>query len=449
MLIAKGVTPIAAENCDIIQTVDDIKIETTDVNQIFTAIKKDFEEIRASGYGVSKYEAHLIISSSKVPNCDLVDLPGLLVVPQDENEPNTLPAVVTELVSTYLRVPNCIVLAMVNANAKERQSPSVALLRKIPPTFLIKCLSMPDLALRFDHTNPTHILMDQLKGINTLLKADIVVCVKNNFNGTFDEQADHEMKFFNKHFTVDEMKELDCKLGIKALLQHISDLSEKVNRDEFKTNVSTNYQQQLKHYVNEEIKLGAVLTSSDIAAIVVRELFSTKKLNELFDKVWKECHYIIPLKVFDKRGKLDYNTYCNHFKSIMIQSFNKLFDDQTNYMLHRFKVFQFELIQFFSERFDILLPQILQSWQHIQNYLNNSFMTVVSYKPEMWQHGTANCLIQDFFLQLMEVKEETNLQQMLEMILTTFSCLEDNATTETRQHIQDKIIAIQNILKKL
>ena len=122
---------------------------------------------RANGKlaGIINDELSIEIISHQVPNLTLVDLPGIFGA-RYENEPMDVKKLTKKLVEKYLVMPHTIVLAILPANERIRNSAAMHLLQKhnkVEQT--IGVLTKADLAYNQSHPNdPYYALKEKLEG---------------------------------------------------------------------------------------------------------------------------------------------------------------------------------------------------------------------------------------------------------------------------------------------
>jgi hypothetical protein len=439
-------------------------LETRDATTILQALETDFEEIKSSQLGIDKTEGYLWIWSSTVPNVNLIDLPGLMHVARLD-EPGVLPLLIRELVLMYLQKPHCIVLAIMDANTFERQSPIAGLLRQTKPKNLIKVLTKPDLAVRMDDYDKMGEFVQRLMGTDVLIDSTFTVSIKSNYTQEgFDGTTDNEMKFFQDHLGLERFTLLKSKLGIHSLLTHISNLSETTTRKNWTLTESKRYQIECDNYENQLKSLGPILDSKQIASEITSRLFqipktndiviSTRKLEELLCIAWDAADYPVPgSSIFEFWHPSDCPTlpivkFLHKFEYYLLREIDTIF---SVLQLFRFKKFQTELKLALSKRFKEQQVEFEAQWVRLECHLWNSRDVDSAFSDENWSRAAKCCLVQKVLAKLLNRNNHqfTSLGSVMQSFFSQFSNEEDLETIRIRTDISKKLDAIQGILKLL
>eukprot|EP00928_Gymnodinium_smaydae_P031141 TRINITY_DN22958_c1_g4_i1.p1 TRINITY_DN22958_c1_g4~~TRINITY_DN22958_c1_g4_i1.p1 ORF type:complete len:910 (-),score=203.84 TRINITY_DN22958_c1_g4_i1:78-2807(-) len=103
-----------------------------DFDAIRAEIERDTARVCGSQQGVSHEAIVLKISSPKVVDLTVIDLPGMTRVPVGD-QPEDIELKIRELILSYVTRPNCLVLAVVPANADLATSDALAIAREVDP----------------------------------------------------------------------------------------------------------------------------------------------------------------------------------------------------------------------------------------------------------------------------------------------------------------------------
>jgi hypothetical protein len=438
------------------------EIETNDDQVILNALEKDFEEIKASKVGIDKTEGILWIFSSTVPNVNLVDLPGLMHVAHLD-EPGILPGLVTDLVSSYVQKPNSIIMAIMDSNTRERQSPTAGVLRKLKPKEIIKVLTKPDLAIRVDDLDKMGEFVQHLNGVDVLIESTYTVSLKSNFTSQgFDGTVANEMKFFQDNLGMERFESLKSKLGIHALMHHISNLSETASRKDWTIQESKRYKDELTKYQLQLAALGPVLNSKQIASVISQFLFAKPigvgsdipqilpvfktKLEEILWNSWLNMEYKIPgSSILETYKKLEVEDFLDTFQADLLQEIDGLFSNLEK-KLFRFEKFKTDLHYSLGQIFQKQKPCFVERWTRMEAHLWNSHNANAAYSEDNWGRAAICCVIQCVLQVMSEFTDSDTLESIMQGFFSQFSNVEDASTCKLRTDIMEKIEAIQNIL---
>jgi hypothetical protein len=422
-------------------------LETQSDLAVCTAIQQDFDSIRDSGVGIAEAEGTLTLYSHIYPNCDLVDLPGMMIVSQTD-EPSSLPGLVKALIMKYMKVPKCIVLAIIDSNVKERQSPTVGLLKETKPSLLIKVLTKPDLAIRREEKDPMLNLTNQLNNVGVMVQADLIVSVKNNFNGNFEEIGQDEMAFFQNNLSDQAFQGLKPRLGMQALLSHISNLSENSTRHGWKQSESVRYAKELKQFKTELASLGAKFSSADIATILVEKVFKAKLLNIIY-ATFDAQHKQLPTDVLSDEAEFDFETFYFDVLQRLIEAVQKEFLE-SSHQLFRFQTFLDEFTTKITERWKECRADVLARWQELYHALMLHHDIDCNYAVESWQKAACCCLVQKFFFKLDKISMPNDtIYGVAQRFMQKFSDEENEAVRHKRIMLTKQIGTVKDILKML
>jgi GTPase SAR1 family protein len=425
-------------------------IETNDDNVILKALEMDFETIKTSQAGIAKEEGELTIYGSHFPSCDLVDIPGMMIVSQTD-EPSLMPTLVKDLVLKAIQVPNSIILAIIDANTRERQSPTIGLLKQTKTDLtIIKVFTKPDLAIRPEEEDEMGEFVNHLNNIDVLLPSERVVSLKSNYalNPNYQLIAENEEKFFMENLGLSRYNELKAKLGIRSLLSIISSLSEKSCREAWKLEETKRYQTDLDNYLLQVELLGTEYDSQEIASFIVNHLFSKPRLVELMDTAWIDSKFTFNVpSILDDRTEIFIVQFVEIFKKLFLHEINIIFNDPIT-KLNRFSKFKTDLIQSVEAIFKANIPELETRWQELSNFLNNLHDSQPSFNNWSWKHSACCCLAQTILMKLAIVKN-SKLQDGFLDYFSQFDHVENDATLQTRCDLMKKIEALQNILTML
>ncbi len=440
------------------------QLETSNDVEILTALEADFETIKTTQLGVDKEEGFLWIWSSTVPNVNLIDLPGLMHVAHLD-EPGVLANLVKELVLSYIQKPNSIVLAIMDSNTRERQSPTVGLLRQVDPKMMIKVLTKPDLAIRMDDFDKMGEFVNHLNGEDVLIHSTFIVSLKSNYTlEGFDGTIRNEKKFFQDNLGLERFESLKSKLGIHALLDHISNLSEITYRKNWMILETRRYQTDLDNYQKQLQSLGPIFDSSQIASLIIVHLFhipitqsiqmtpQLSKLELIMQHAWDDINYHVPSNsVFEIMPETLDNppigTFLTRFESRLFQEIECLFSDPL-YKLFRFKKFKREMKIEISNQIKEKKFDFESQWTQLECHLWNSRNSLDQFDTKNWARA-AKCYLVQKILGKFSNTMHTSLEAVFQEFLSQFSNEEDFDTGRIRTDITQKLNTIQTILKLL
>src|SRR3990167_2972704 len=127
-------------------------------------MKKAVETQNQSVTGIIHDELIIEIVSEAVPNLSLVDLPGIFGA-RYENEPEDVKTKTKKLVEKYLQMPHTLVLAILPANERIRNSPAMHLIQKFgKEKQTIGVLTKSDLSYHKEKEDPYSPLKEKLDG---------------------------------------------------------------------------------------------------------------------------------------------------------------------------------------------------------------------------------------------------------------------------------------------
>mmetsp|Transcript_35511 Transcript_35511/g.40338 ORF Transcript_35511/g.40338 Transcript_35511/m.40338 type:complete len:731 (+) Transcript_35511:178-2370(+) len=191
----------------------------SDFGKIKQEIVNETNRLLGDTKNISSTPIRLKITSPKVVDLTLVDLPGLTKIPV-EGQPPDIELQIRDIVLQYISVPNAIILAITAANTDLANSDSLRLARDVDPNGyrtvgVVSKLDLVDLDSQ---------IMDVLQGKLYPLKKGYagVMCrspADITAKKTVQEGLSAEQDFLNSHTLFSHMKD---KLGIPSLAKLLS-----------------------------------------------------------------------------------------------------------------------------------------------------------------------------------------------------------------------------------
>jgi dynamin 1-like protein len=171
----------------------------------FKDIRTEIEEETRRMVGINKKQAitnspiRLRITSPRVPNLTMVDLPGMTKVPVGD-QPKDIENQIRDLLLQYIANPNAIILAVTPANSDIATSDAIQLSRAVDPKGdrTVGVLTKVDLMDKGTHAG------DMLMGRVVSLKLGFVGVINRSQKDIHDDKAMEdaradEIKFFREH----------------------------------------------------------------------------------------------------------------------------------------------------------------------------------------------------------------------------------------------------------
>lgn len=170
----------------------------------FLAIRREIEleteRVAGSNKGISKVPIQLRISSPRLLNLTLVDLPGITKIPVGEQPPD-IEMQTRQLILEHISKPNSIILAVTPANSDLVNSDALKIAREVDPTGLRTIGVLTKLDLMDSGTHAADILMNRAAfrlrlgfvGVVNRSQHDI------NINKPIAEALRQEADFFKSH----------------------------------------------------------------------------------------------------------------------------------------------------------------------------------------------------------------------------------------------------------
>lgn len=214
----------------------------TDFDKICKEIEDETDRCTGSNKGISPVPINLRIFSPHVLNLTLIDLPGLTKVPVG-NQPADIEHQIREMILTFIRRENCLILAVTPANQDLATSDALKLAKEVDPDGLRTIGVITKLDLMDQGTDARQILENK---VFPLRRGYIGVINRSqkDIEGKKDIRAslEAERKFFVTHPSYQHMAE---KCGTpylqrvlnQQLTNHIRDtlpaLREKLRKQQF------------------------------------------------------------------------------------------------------------------------------------------------------------------------------------------------------------------------
>lgn len=106
--------------------------EFTNFDEVCQEIEKETEKLCGDNKGIREEPLTLGVYSRDVVNLTLVDLPGLVKIPVG-NQPVDIEIRIRDLITSYIKNPNSIILAVIPANIEFATSEALKLAREVDP----------------------------------------------------------------------------------------------------------------------------------------------------------------------------------------------------------------------------------------------------------------------------------------------------------------------------
>lgn len=104
----------------------------TDFDDVREEIERETDRKAGSNKGICAEPISIKIYSTKVVNLTVVDLPGIVKVPAGD-QPEDIEEQINNLIISYIKNPNCIILAVSSANNDMATSESLKLAKDVDP----------------------------------------------------------------------------------------------------------------------------------------------------------------------------------------------------------------------------------------------------------------------------------------------------------------------------
>jgi len=198
----------------------------TDFQEVRREIARQTEHITGGNLAISDKPIHLKIFSPSVVDLTLVDLPGITKVPVG-NQPADIEAQVRQLLLTYARNPNSIILAVSPANSDFANSDALKLAREIDPEGARTIGVVTKLDLMDRGTDATRILAGEVIPVKLGIVGVVSRCQLDIDQGVLIEVSlEKEREFFEARYPRQAhrcgTKHLSAVLN-KLLMHHIRD----------------------------------------------------------------------------------------------------------------------------------------------------------------------------------------------------------------------------------
>ncbi|KAI1718201.1 dynamin central region domain-containing protein [Ditylenchus destructor] len=211
----------------------------TDFEEVRKEIERETDKLTGINKGISDVPIVLKVSSDKVVNLTLVDLPGITKVPVGD-QPKDIELKIRAMIMKYIENPKSLILAVTTANQDITNSDALKMAKEVDEEGLRTLVVLTKLDLMDRGTDATKVL----KGITIPVKLGIVGVVNRsqediNKNKSVKDCVQDEEKFFRKKYpsiaNVNGIAYLAKRLNL-LLIEHIrACLPELKNRIRAKT----------------------------------------------------------------------------------------------------------------------------------------------------------------------------------------------------------------------
>lgn len=231
-----------------------------EINLIQEHIKKLTNQYAGNNKNISHKEIVLKIYSPNVPNLSLVDLPGLTLIPcTDKGQPLDIKQQIRTLISSYIKEPDTIIMAVMQARADLETDMALELAKEHDPTSIRTCgiLTKIDLMNKDNHVN---------EYLNDNISVDLQLgygyyAVNNIKHNSMHTSLQLEKQYFQNHLNYDSVS---CnklgRLNVGEQLSHILIECVKTKIPDIINEIRCNE----KRILDETSKLGGSLLTKSI-----------------------------------------------------------------------------------------------------------------------------------------------------------------------------------------
>ncbi|UXI19473.1 hamartin [Sarcoptes scabiei] len=179
----------------------------TNFDEIRKEIEDETDRTTGSNKGISPVPINLRVYSPHVLNLTLIDLPGMTKVPVGD-QPADIEHQIREMLMTYIRRENCLILAVTSANQDLATSDALKLAKEVDPEGLRTIGVITKLDLMDEGTDARDILENKLLPLRRGY-IGVVNRSQRDIEGRKDIKAalDAERKFFLSHPSYRHMAE--------------------------------------------------------------------------------------------------------------------------------------------------------------------------------------------------------------------------------------------------
>jgi hypothetical protein len=422
-------------------------VVSSDPNVIRNAVFAHQQKIKESGVGLSKEAATLRVESNHVVDIDCTDLPGLLsAVDKSKGEPDNMAALANEIATEYLQKPGSLALHIADASSNPRNSPSHALLQHFPAVACIHVLTKCDKHLDQDWEQETGKSSPLSEHFSRMPKD--AVSLRNFADDDFEGMATRELKFFADNSSAEEKKQFP-NVGIRALLQKVSQISESGSRPAWKAQQEEAEKKVLAGLQIQLAALGPPQSAAPIIAIVV-------------EKLWGNGNTVLPWleSVFDRQGftlssnawnalptLVDPEKFASAVERDGLTDIKLLFAKQ-ELKLARFEAFRDELLQLYGARIQNERSAFLQRWARCKDELDLLQDLAANFVPNAWRCAMVNCAARCFFRAMLSAPTSSLVTSWTEAT-SKFSTAECAAIAKERDLLTRRIQATNEVLALL
>lgn len=171
----------------------------TNFDEIRKEIEEETDRTTGSNKGISPVPINLRVYSPRVLNLTLIDLPGMTKVPVGD-QPADIEQQIREMLLTYIKKENCLILAVTSANQDLATSDALKLAKEVDPEGLRTIGVITKLDLMDEGTDARDILENKLLPLRRGY-IGVVNRSQRDIEGRKDIKAalDAERKFFMSH----------------------------------------------------------------------------------------------------------------------------------------------------------------------------------------------------------------------------------------------------------
>jgi len=192
-----------------------------DFSKVLLEIEKETIRIAGNKKGISSEPIFLKICSSKVIDLTLVDLPGIIKIPVDD-QPHDIDVMIRNLILEYISNPQAIILAITPANLDLANSDALKIAKEVDPLYQRTLGVITKLDLMDKGTNTVEIMLNKTFPLKYGYIG--VVCrsqMDNQNKKTLIDASRIEKEFFDTHTEYNCVK--SC-CGIPILSRTLSEL---------------------------------------------------------------------------------------------------------------------------------------------------------------------------------------------------------------------------------